>query len=309
MKVVFKKQAFALLVMVIGVCRVAMAQDVDLFKSLDEQDKKDKQNQTDYTTAIFKTTRMINGQSIENVGAGVLDVKISHRFTPINAGAKGLWGLDGANMRMGVDYGINRWAMVGVGRTKNGLFDGFAKFKLIRQSTGKVVIPVSVGLSGGVIWSTDKAGVYNNYTDRFNYSAQVIIARKFNDYVSLQVVPTVIHYNSVAKSSIPNNFYSLGFGGRLRLTKRVNLTAEYYYRITNPSDYTYNGEKPVNCLSVGFDIETGGHVFQFHFSNSPDMNDRSFINETTSKWNVDAVRFGFNIARVFVIHTPKTIKI
>ena len=309
MKVVFKKQAFALLVMVIGVCRVAMAQDVDLFKSLDEQDKKDKQNQTDYTTAIFKTTRMINGQSIENVGAGVLDVKISHRFTPINAGAKGLWGLDGSNMRMGVDYGINRWAMVGVGRTKNGLFDGFAKFKLIRQSTGKVVIPVSVGLSGGVIWSTDKAGVYNNYTDRFNYSAQVIIARKFNDYVSLQVVPTVIHYNSVAKSSIPNNFYSLGFGGRLRLTKRVNLTAEYYYRITNPSDYTYNGEKPVNCLSVGFDIETGGHVFQFHFSNSPDMNDRSFINETTSKWNVDAVRFGFNIARVFVIHTPKTIKI
>ena len=309
MKVVFKKQAFALLVMVIGVCRVAMAQDVDLFKSLDEQDKKDKQNQTDYTTAIFKTTRMINGQSIENVGAGVLDVKISHRFTPINAGAKGLWGLDGANMRMGVDYGINIWAMVGVGRTKNGLFDGFAKFKLIRQSTGKVVIPVSVGLSGGVIWSTDKAGVYNNYTDRFNYSAQVIIARKFNDYVSLQVVPTVIHYNSVAKSSIPNNFYSLGFGGRLRLTKRVNLTAEYYYRITNPSDYTYNGEKPVNCLSVGFDIETGGHVFQFHFSNSPDMNDRSFINETTSKWNVDAVRFGFNIARVFVIHTPKTIKI
>ena len=309
MKIVFKKQFFALCLVLMVTCKLAIAQDVDLFKSLDEQDKKDKANQTDYTTAIFKTTRMINGQSIENVGAGVLDVKISHRFTPINAGAKGLWGLDGANMRMGVDYGINSRLMVGVGRTKNGLFDGFAKYKLIRQSTGKVTMPVSVGLSGGVIWSTDKAGVYNNYTDRFNYSLQAIIARKFNDYVSLQVVPTIIHYNSVEKSSIPNNFFSLGLGGRLRLTKRVNLTAEYYYRITKPEDYTYGGSKPVNCLSVGFDIETGGHVFQFHFSNSPDMNDRSFINETTSKWNVDAVRFGFNIARVFVVNKPKEVKL
>ncbi len=309
MKIVSKKKAFAIIIALVSTCKIASAQDVDLFKSLDEQDKKDKQNQTDYTTAIFKTTRMINGQSIENVGAGVLDVKISHRFTPINAGAKGLWGLDGANMRMGVDYGINRWAMVGIGRTKGGLFDGFAKVKLLRQSTGKVKMPVSVSLSGGAIWSTDKASTYNNYSDRFNYSLQAIVARKFNDYISLQVVPTVIHYNSVEKSSIPNDFYSIGFGGRLRLTKRVNLTAEYYYRLTNPSDYTYGGSKPVNCLSVGFDIETGGHVFQFHFSNSPDMNDRSFINETTQKWNVDAVRFGFNIARVFVINAPKAVKI
>jgi len=302
MKSIFKKQVFALLIVLMGFCKIAVAQDVDLFKSMDEQDKKDKLNQTDYTTAIFKTTRMINGQSIENVGAGVLDVKISHRFTPINAGAKGLWGLDGANMRMGADYGINSKLMVGVGRTKGGLFDGFAKYKILRQSTGKVTMPVSIALSGGVLWNTQKSNTLNNYTDRFNYSGQVIIARKFNDYLSLQVVPTVIHYNSVATSSMPNDYYSVGVGGRIRLTKRVNITSEYYYRITKQEGY-------VNCLSVGVDIETGGHVFQFHFSNSADMNDRSFIEETTSKWNVDAVRFGFNIARVFVVNKPKEIKL
>ena len=101
MKIIFQKQVLLILVIVVSFSKVAVAQDVDLFKSLDEQDKKDKENQTDYTTAIFKTTRMINGQSIENVGAGILDVKISHRFSPISVGAKGLWGLDGANMQIG----------------------------------------------------------------------------------------------------------------------------------------------------------------------------------------------------------------
>lgn len=306
---VSKKLVIATLIVLTTTCNLATAQDVDLFKSQEEQDKKDKQNQTDYTTATFKTTRMINGQSIENVGVGVLDVKISHRFTPVNVGAKGLWGLDGANMRMGVDYGITKDLMVGIGRTNGGLLDGFAKFKFLHQSTGKVNMPVSAAISGGLFWRTQKDNTLNNYSDRINTSLQLIIARKFNDYVSLQVVPTIVHYNSVAKSSIPNDFYSVGLGGRLRLTKRVNLTAEYYYRINKPDDFTVNGSKPVNCLSVGFDIETGGHVFQFHFSNSPDMNDRSFINETTSKWNVDAVRFGFNIARVFVIKKPKEVKI
>ena len=309
MKITSKNYAFAILLALVCTCKIATAQDVDLFKSLDEQDKKDKQNQTDYTTAIFKTTRMINGQSIENVGAGVLDVKISHRFTPINVGAKGLWGLDGANMRMGADYGITRDLMVGFGRTNGGLLDGFAKYKFLRQSTGKVKMPISASLSGGLFWRTQKDNSLNNYSDRINSSLQLIIARKFNDYVSLQVVPTVVHYNSVEKSTIPNDFYSIGFGGRLRLTKRVNLTAEYYYRLNRPDDFKVGGLNPVNSLSVGFDIETGGHVFQFHFSNSADMNDRSFINETTGKWNVDAVRFGFNIARVFVIHTPKSVKI
>jgi len=302
MKIVFKKQVLALCLVLIVTCKMAIAQDVDLFKSLDEQDKKDKQNQTDYTTAIFKTTRLINGQSIENVGAGILDVKISHRFGTINQGAYGLWGLDAASMRMGVDYGINSKLMVGVGRTNGGLFDGFAKYKLLRQSTGKVNMPVSVSISGSGIWRTQKDNTLNNYTDRFNYSGQVLIARKFNDFISLQLAPTIVHYNSVPTSSTPNDYYSLGMGGRLRITKRVNLTTEYYYRFTKVAGY-------VNSFSVGVDIETGGHVFQFHFTNSTGMNDRTFINETSDKWSTAGVHFGFNIARVFVIKKPKEIKI
>ena len=299
---VFKHKIITLLVLVVATVKIATAQDVDLFKSQDEQDKKDKLNQTDYTTATFKTTRMVNGQSIENVGAGILDVKISHRFGAISQGAYGLWGLDAATMRLGADYGITSKLMVGVGRTNGGLFDGFAKYKLLRQSTGKVNMPVSVSVSGGAIWRTQKDNTLNNYTDRFNYSGQILIARKFNDYVSLQVVPTIVHYNSVALSTLPNDYYSVGFGGRLRLTKRVNLTAEYYPQITKK-------DGTVNSFSVGFDIETGGHVFQFHFTNSTGMDDRSFIEETKDKWSTSGVHFGFNIARVFTIVQPKNIKI
>ncbi|MFP5041290.1 DUF5777 family beta-barrel protein [Parasediminibacterium sp. JCM 36343] len=301
MKIALKKQVF-ILALALGCYTIGKAQDVDLFKSQEEQDKKDQLNKTDYTTAIFKTTRLINGQSIENVGAGILDVKISHRFNPVNEGSYTLFGLDAASMRMGVDYGINKWLMVGVGRsTFEKTYDGFAKAKLLRQSTGKIKMPISVSVAGSVIWKTVKNSQLNNYSDRFSYSAQVLVARKFNDYISLQLMPTLVHYNSVDYSYQKNDKYSLGVGGRLRLSKRVNLTTEYYYRFTKDEGY-------VNSFSAGFDIETGGHVFQFHFTNSTGMTERTFINETTDKWGDGGIRFGFNIARVFTIKKPKEIK-
>ena len=303
MKITNKRRLLSFfLVFALG-SKMAMAQDVDLFKSLDEQDKKDKKNQTDYTTAIFKTTRLVNGQSIENVGAGILDVKISHRFGTVNQGAYDVWGLDNASMRMGLDYGITNWLMVGVGRsTFEKTFDGFTKVKLMRQSTGKINNPLSISAAGSAIWKTVKDDKLNNYTDRFSYSFQLLFARKFNDYISLQLTPTVVHYNSVQHSSQKNDNYTLGVGGRIRLTKRVNLTTEYYYRFDKEDGY-------VNSLSAGFDIETGGHVFQLHFTNSTGMTERTFINETTDKWDNKGIHFGFNIARVFTIVQPKALKI
>ena len=302
MKMILQKQTIILLLLLAGTFKFATAQEVDLFKSQDAQDKKDKQTQIDYTTATFKTTRLINGQSIENLGAGILDVKISHRFNPINEGAYTLYGLDNASMRMGVDYGINKWLMVGVGRsTFEKTYDFLAKAKLLRQSTGKVNMPFSLNYAGSMIWKTIKDPSLTNYADRFSYSHQLIIARKFNDFFSLQLAPTFVHYNSVLHTSQPNDYYSLGVGGRLRLSRRVNLTSEYYYRFTKEEGY-------VNSFSVGFDIETGGHVFQFHFTNSTGMTDRTFIEETVNKWSDGGIRFGFNIARVFTIVKPKELK-
>jgi len=274
------------------------AQNVDLFKLQDQQDKKAAKEKTEVTTSIFKTTRIVNGQSIENTGAGILDIKISHRFGPLNQGSYNFFGLDQATMRLGLDYGVSNRLEIGIGRsTYNKEFDGFYKLRILRQSTGKVTMPISISLTSNAVWRTINSAptAYpTNYSDQFSFANQMILARKFGDYFSLQFVPTMVHYNIVATKAIPNDLYSVGTGFRLRLSKRVNLTGEYYYQVTQFQG-TYNS------LSLGFDIETGGHVFQLFFTNSTGINESSFITQTTGQWGNGGVHFGFNISRVFKV--------
>src|SRR5690242_12343086 len=124
-----------------------MAQDVNLDSLLDvEMDKKTK-DQTRYTEATFQTSRLINGHTVETTQKGVLDLKVQHRFGTLNSGLYNLFGLDEATMRIGVDYGITNRLTVGLGRsTFEKQYDGFLKYRLLWQSTGKRVMPVSVTL-------------------------------------------------------------------------------------------------------------------------------------------------------------------
>jgi hypothetical protein len=275
------------------------AQEIDLFKIKDEKTK-------DITTATFKASRVVNGQSIENVGNGVLYLKILHRFGNISTGAYELFGLDQASMRMGLDYGVNKRLMVGIGRsTFEKQYDAFFKYKLIQQQTGLKEIPVSISMVSTIIYKSLKSNPNAEYitynSDRYSYAHQLLIARKFNDYFSLQLSPTLIHYNIVASSTIPNDFTSLGISFRQRISKRVNFTTEYFYRIDKLDGY-------YDPLTLGVDIETGGHVFQLHVTNSTGMTERTFINETTGSWGNGALRFGFNLTRAFTLKKPKELK-
>lgn len=281
------------------------AQDIDLFKDMDEQNKKETKDKTDYAAYTFKTTRLTNGHTIENVGKGILDFRINHRFGRVNQGAYNLFGLDNASMRMALDYGITDKLMVGIGRsTFEKQFDGFVKYKLLRQSSGKKHMPISLSYVATGILKTLKdpdPTITKNFTDRLYFAHQLLIARKFNDYTSIQLMPTIVHYNIVPTANDPNDLFSLGIGARQRISKRVNLTGEYYYQFNKLSGY-------YNSFSVGFDIETGGHVFQLHFTNSTGMTERTFITETTGQWSKGDIHFGFNISRVFTIVKPKEFK-
>lgn len=258
---------------------------------------------TEYATASFKTNRVVNGHSLENTAAGVLDSKISHRFSPLNQGLYDIFGLDGATIRIGIDYGITDRLMVGVGRsTKEKIIDGFAKYKLLRQSTGKRNMPLSLSYLVDAQIKTVKFSDQtreNKFSSRLYYTHQILIGRKFSDAFTLQLMPTLVHRNLVETKAEKNDVFALGAAGRIKLTKRITLNAEYYYVLPDQlrPDFT-------NVLSIGFDIETGGHVFQMHFTNSTDMTYKGFITETTDKW-FDGVRFGFNISRVFTIVKPK----
>jgi len=274
---------------------LASLAQVDLFAEKEEPI-------TDIVTATFKSTRVVNGHSIENVGAGILDFRILHRFGQFSDGAYNLFGLDQASIRLGLDYGITKNWMVGIGRsTFEKQYDAFTKIRLLSQTTGGKNFPISVSYAGTMIYKSVKNTntAYVPYeSDRFSFGHQLIIARKFGDYFSLQLTPTYFHYNLVEKQNLPNDFKSLGIASRIRLSKRLNLTGEYYYRFDKLPGYQ-------NSLSVGFDIETGGHVFQLHMTNSTGMTERTFINETTGEWGKGNIRFGFNVSRVFTVRKPK----
>lgn len=279
------------------IVNAAMAQQssdtTDIMSQLEKENNKDAVN---YTTATFKTTRLVNGHTVENVGRGVLDVRFNHRFGTINKGAYELFGLDNATTRFGFDYGITNNLMVGVGRSSfQKTFDAFFKWKLLRQSTGKKNMPVTVSYVPTIALMTLKwsdTSRKNYFSSRLSYSHQLIIARKFSEGLSLQLMPTYVHRNLVTLDAEPNDIYALGIGGRQKISRRTSFDIEYYYQFNKVDGYS-------NSLSVGFDIETGGHVFQLHITNSTGMNERNFITNTTGKWEKGDLLFGFNVSRVF----------
>lgn len=277
------------------------AQDTtDIMGQLENEVKAENKNQTEYTKATFKTTRLINGHSTENVAAHVLDFRISHRFGTLNNGAYALFGLDNATMQLDFDYGITDRLMVGIGRsTYQKTFTTFFKYKILRQSTGYKNMPITLSYVPTVALKTikwDNPNQKNYFSSRLFFTHQLIIGRKFSEKTSLQLMPTYIHRNIANLVSDPNDILAIGIGGRQKISKRVSINAEYYYQLPG-----YKLPNTTNSLSLGFDIETGGHVFQVHFTNSTGMTERSFISETTGKWEKGDVLFGFNISRVFNI--------
>jgi len=275
------------------------AQDNDLLQLVN--DNKPKKEYIDYS---FKSTRVIMSQSMELLKPGTMDFRILHRFGNINGGGYELFGLDHATMRMGFDFGISRNFMLGIGRSTNKKeFDGFLKYRLIHQSTGSHSFPLSLVVVAGstlqtLKWNDPTKKYY--FSDRLGYYYQAIIGRKFTDGISLQVSPTILHQNLVPAISDPNDLYALGVGGRFKLSKRISFNFDYYYRF-NPDK---QGET-LNPLSIGFDIETGGHVFQMHFSNAIGMNERIFLSETTNDWGNGDIQFGFNLSRTFQLKKRK----
>jgi hypothetical protein len=284
----------------------------DISKLLEEQLKNENENTSQFITGTFKTTRLINGHSVENTAKGVLDLKISHRFEPFSSGPSELFGFDEAKMRLGFDYGISNKLMIGIGRStdEGKIFDGFLKWKIVRQSTGKVNTPVTINYVGGIaMQSTTFANLSksqdSNYkshsSNKLSFVHQLIIGRKFSEGLSLQIMPTLVHRN-FSQDKGPNNVYAIGIGGRQKLTKRTSFNAEYYYQLPGSR---VPGSK--NSLSFGFDIETGGHVFQLMATSSMSMSESTFItgNQNGFSPNRD-MRFGFNISRVFSIGKKHT---
>jgi hypothetical protein len=267
---------------------------------------------TDFTEATFKTTRIITSRSIETPSKGEMQFIIAHRFGRVNGGWRDFFGLDQANIRLELEYGITDWLSVGWGRS-NLLkqWDGFARAKFLRQSTGLRKMPItaeflaSVAMNSGAWQETDRQ---NYISSRASYVFQLMVARKFSRKLSWQVMGTMLHKNLVKSNIDKNDIFMVGTGGRYLLTGSFGLTAEYHYLIPNQIFTDEDQPQSDHSISIGFDLETGGHVFQIMATNNLGMTEHQYFTNTTGRWAKGDIHIGFNVNRVFTLANYEKIK-
>lgn len=265
-----------------------LAQD-DLLDMLEEDEG------PQYVNSAFKGTHIINGHSTKTKGLGALDFLIYHRFGPVSGGIEEFFGLDEANMRLGFEYGIANGLDLGLGRsTYEKTYDGYLKWKFLRQQIGKGS-PISAVFFTSIAVGTNDVGDVAT-SDRIGYTFELLLSRKFGSNFTFQLMPGMVHLNAVPQAADPHQIYFLGGAFRYKLTPSFALTGEYYYRF-NPlvSVQTYD------AVGIGCDIETGGHVFQLHFTNSRPTYEKGFITNTRDDFFNGDIRFGFNISRTFQV--------
>jgi len=274
-----------------------LAQD-DLLKELE----KSQPPETEYIEQTFKGTRLVNGQSVETKGQGELEFIFAHRFGQLNGGPYDLFGLDQAYVRIGLEYGITDRFGVGIGRNSvDKTTDMYGRLKILRQSRGDRNMPVTVTAFGNAAAkmsppkASDPTLIFEN---RLSYTGQLLIARKFTSALSLQLMPTIVHRNQVNKTLENNDQFALGAGGRLKVTRSVALTGEFYHRF---DVFKSNPNKDV--VGLGIDIETGGHVFQIVLTNTRGLTERAWLTETPE--NLGNLHLGFNITRTFQLAERK----
>ncbi|GAA4005762.1 DUF5777 family beta-barrel protein [Hymenobacter fastidiosus] len=283
--------------MVLGLSSPAHAQD-DLLKELETQRPDSVRPARDITLATFKGTHIINSQSVETPGGGTLLFLIQHRFGTLNSGAYNFFGLDRAVLRLSFEYGLTDRLAVGLGRSsEEKTFDGFVKYRALRQSEGARAMPVSVTLLASSALTTLKfPAPERSMASRFTYTYQALIARKFSSSLSAQLMPTVIHRNFVDRRRDQNDVYAIGGAVRQKISKRLALTGDYYYLLPGATADTFR-----NAIGVGVDIETGGHVFQLHFTNAQGMIEKFFVPQTLGNFFDGDIYFGFNVSRAFTV--------
>lgn len=280
----------------------AFSQQGDLFKMQDSTNALEPKNLKEPVLNTFYSTRLVNSHTVEILGPGSMDFRINHRFSPVNTGLYDFFGLDYASMRLGFDFGITKNLMVGIGHaTYQKEVDGFIKYRLMHQSTGTKGVPLSIAAVASWSYRTIDMDPSLKVTgsDRTYFTGQLLIGRKLNEHTSIQVSPTYTHYNRIMGfTGGGTDLFSIGLLARQKISKRVSINAEYFIQSNQ-----FNGTN--DPLSIGVDINTGGHVFQLHFTNSTGMNEHTFIHETTGTWGNGDIRIGFNISRIFNIGKRK----
>ena len=269
----------------------AEAQD-DLLNQLDAGAPK----QPNIELAAFKGLQICNMQSTKLPVKGEFYFLVTHRFGDLQKGNENFFGLDNALTRIGGVYGVTNWLSLGASRhTYNKTYELSSKLKFADQLVNgfpvTIVVYNSMDINSSLKQEIDPELKFSN---RMAYSSQLLVSRKFSDSFSFQLSPIFVHKNLFEPETEKKDQFLMGLGGRYKLSKRISLNMDYAVR-SGASDHDYY----INPLTMGIDIETGGHVFQMVFSNSQIMNDVAYYINTVGRSNGGGIFFGFNMYRVF----------
>ncbi len=249
-----------------------------------------------FKSAAFKGLKIVNFESTKMVSKGELYFVVSHRFGSVQTGIEDFFGLDQAVTRLNFLYAISDGINIGLSRSSfQKIYESSLKLRLVREKANG--FPFTIVSSNNILLNTaldDDVLPGLTFENRLGYTAQLLISKRFNKNFSLQLMPTFFHDNLVSVDEQENSQYVVGFGGRHKLTKRFSLNFDYGYHLNRASSSPFK-----NPLSVGIDIETGGHVFQLHFTNAQPMNTNGFLGQGTGDWGSGDFFFGFNLSRVF----------
>ena len=283
-----------LILMILTLPFLCLGQEDNLFQELDSLS----QGPQLFEPPAFKALQIGNLQSTKVVDKGDLYLVVAHRFGDFQNGISDFFGLDQANTKIQLLYGLMSDLQLGISRDSyEKTYSGTLKYRLYEQSMER---PLNISLYGSIDINTQiQQNVYPGLkpADRYSYSFQVLNSRRFTDNLSLQIAPIYVRHNLVDLNFTQTQAYNqflLGTGGRYKLSKRFSVNVDYAYNFSKDKNSLYH-----NPLTVGVDIETGGHVFQLLFTNSRASNDSCFLTETTGDWSKGEVSFGFNIVRIF----------
>ena len=249
-----------------------------------------------YASAAFKGLKIVNFESTKLVAKKELTLIVSHRFGSVENGISSFFGLDDAVTRLNFVYGLSDGLNISVSRSSfQKIYESAIKYRLIRQKENGFPLTV-VGYNSFLInTALDKANLPKlEFKHRVGYTAQVLISRKISSEFSFELAPTFFHDNYVVVNDQDNSQFAVGIGGRYKLGKRWSLNADYGWHLNRSKNSPFK-----NPLSIGVDLETGGHVFQMHFTNSQPMNTNGFLGQGTGDWSDGNIYFGFNLSRVF----------
>lgn len=242
----------------------------------------------------FQGTRLVNEQSANLTDKGKLVLFIQHRFGAIDGGLYQLFGLDQATMRMGFEYGFGHNLNIGFGRsTFMKTYDLYGKARIAQQTSAFPFTIAAVATGSVPTLRNFFPDEYNSFSDKLAGNLQLMIAKSFSKF-GVQIAPGYLSTGYLLQEQQNLSFFTLGLTSSVKLSDKVSANIEYLPHFN--SDLT--SPKP---LSLGVDIDTGGHLFQLILSNSQQMFSRGLYTSSMGDWSEGTLFFGFNLIREFRI--------